>query len=103
MAWYRGRGYRILERNWRCALGEIDLVCARQDLLVICEVKARTSRRFGEPYEAVTEDKQRRLRRLAAYYLVSESDHARHRSYGEIRFDVASVLGSAISVIEGAF
>jgi putative endonuclease len=102
-SWYAGRGFRILERNWRCPLGEIDLLCTRDDTLVVCEVKTRRSSAYGQPFEAVTVDKQRRLRRLAAYYLVSEGDHARHRYYGEIRFDVASVLGATISVIEGAF
>jgi putative endonuclease len=102
-SWYSRRGFRILERNWRCPLGEIDLVCTKGSILVVCEVKARSGTAHGEPFEAVTRDKQRRLRRLAAYYLVHERDHARHRYYDEIRFDVASVRGAGVSVIEGAF
>ncbi len=97
-AWYRAHGFDILERNWRTSEGEIDLICARSDLLVICEVKARRTDRHGDPSEAVTSAKQGRLRRLAAAYLRSAT-----RRYPEVRFDVASVLGTTLTVIEGAF
>ena len=68
-AHYRARGYAVLERNWRCRAGEIDLICARGTTLVVCEVKARARRDLGHPLEAVTGAKQRRLRHLAALYL----------------------------------
>jgi len=97
-AWYRRQGYAVLARNWRCAQGEIDLVCAKAGTLVICEVKARRSDRLGSPAEAVTPSKQRRLRRLAVAYLRAESGR-----YREVRFDVAALLGSRLSVIENAF
>jgi putative endonuclease len=97
-AWYVGAGYRILERNWRTTFGEIDLICARAGLLVICEVKSRRSDRHGQPFEAVTRAKQRRLRQLAAAYASGSST-----SFVGIRFDVASLLGRDFSVIEGAF
>ena len=67
--WYRAAGYEVLARNWRCAEGELDLVVARPGELVFCEVKTRTSDRFGLPAEAVTAAKQRRLRLLAARFL----------------------------------
>ena len=98
MAHYRARGYAVLERNWRCAAGEIDLVCARGQTLVICEVKARTRTAAGHPLEAVTRAKQMRLRRLAAAYLVGQAAY-----WEEIRFDVVSVLGRSLHVVEGAF
>jgi putative endonuclease len=87
-AWeiYRRRGYRLVARNWSCPLGEIDLIVARGDLLVFCEVKARTSSRLGGPYEAVTPAKQRKLRHLAAAFVASERPKA-----ADFRFDVASV------------
>jgi putative endonuclease len=96
--WYRAHGFHVLERNWRTSNGEIDLICARPGLLVISEVKARRTDRLGEPVEAVTSDKRRRLRRLAAAYL-----RASHARYPQVRFDVVSVLGSTLTVVEDAF
>lgn len=60
-----GRGMVLLDRNWRCDAGEIDLVLRDGDVLVVCEVKTRSSDRCGTPHEAVTELKLARLRRLA--------------------------------------
>jgi putative endonuclease len=95
---YRSQGYAVLERNWRCPAGEIDLICARGTTLVICEVKARTGAAHGHPLEAVTASKQRRLRRLAAAYLRQQE-----RRWTEVRFDVAGVLDGRLEVVEGAF
>ena len=97
-AWYAEEGYRILERNWRTNAGEIDLICARSGLLVVCEVKSRRSDRHGQPFEAVTRTKQQRLRRLAAAYAAGSATY-----FTGIRFDVASLLGQDFSVIESAF
>jgi putative endonuclease len=97
-AWYRANGYAVLARNWRCAEGEIDLICARGRTLVICEVKARTGATHGHPLEAVTPAKQRRLRGLAIAYLQS-----RPGRWAEIRFDVVTVLDGKLDVLEGAF
>jgi putative endonuclease len=77
----------LIARNWRCPLGEIDLVVRRGRLLVFCEVKARTSLGHGAGYEAVGWSKRRRLRRLAEAFL----DRAGERP-AAVRFDVASVL-----------
>lgn len=99
-AWYEANGYRILARNWRCGEGEIDLVCAQGRVLVICEVKTRTTAAFGHPAEAVTPTKQRKLRLLARRWLESEPDGLRPT---EIRFDVAAVLAGELEVIEAAF
>ena len=96
--WYRASGYQVLARNWRCPLGELDLVLRRGDLIVFCEVKTRTSTAFGAPVEAVTAAKQARLRRLAGRFLGQGSEHA-----GLVRFDVASVLDGVVEVVEGAF
>jgi putative endonuclease len=85
--WYRERGYRELAHNWRCSIGELDLVLDRGDVLVICEVKSRRGDRFGGGWEAVTARKQQKLRALAQTFLLM------HRlSPRSIRFDVASVL-----------
>jgi putative endonuclease len=96
--WYRSRGYEVVERNWRCRAGELDLILRRNRTFVFCEVKTRTSDAFGAPVEAVTRSKQVRLRHLAARWL----EDAPMRPSG-IRFDVASVLAGEIEVVEGAF
>ena len=97
--WYEKRGYEVVARNWRCRDGELDLVVRQARTFVFCEVKSRTSTAFGAPVEAVTRDKQARLRRLAARWL---EDAAPMRP-AQIRFDVASVLAGDIEVVEGAF
>ena len=61
--YYERLGFEVLARNWRCATGELDLVVGRGDLVVFVEVKSRSSLAFGHPAEAVTRDKQRRIRR----------------------------------------
>jgi putative endonuclease len=97
-AWYTEHGYEVVERNWRCRSGELDLILRRGRTFVFCEVKTRTSDAFGAPVEAVTRQKQSRLRHLAARWL----EDAPLRPT-EIRFDVASVLAGEIEVLEGAF
>ncbi len=97
-AHYRAHGYAVLARNWRCRHGEIDLICARGRTLVVCEVKARRGTAQGHPLEAVTPPKQRRLRRLAASYVISQTAY-----WEEIRFDVVTLLGRHLDVVEGAF
>jgi len=76
-------GLRVLDRNWRCADGEIDIVAAERQVMVVCEVKTRSGTRFGTPLEAVTRAKQARLRRLAARWLVAHGV-----LFDEIRIDV---------------
>jgi putative endonuclease len=100
--WYLARGYDVVARNWRCREGELDLVVSRDGELVFCEVKTRSSDRFGVPAEAVTVAKQRRLRVLAARFLADQADAGTVRRRG-IRFDVASVMGGRVEVIEAAF
>lgn len=80
-------GLEVLERNWSCPDGELDIVARDGAVLVFCEVKTRSGRGFGSPFEAVTAAKARRLRRLASRWL---SEHG-HR-YGSVRFDVVGVL-----------
>jgi putative endonuclease len=97
-ALYRSHGYAVLARNWRCAAGEIDLICARGETLVVCEVKTRSRTTHGHPLEAVTLAKQRRLRRLAAAFLRTQD-----RRWSEVRFDVVTMLGRSLHIVEGAF
>ncbi|MDQ3305421.1 MAG: YraN family protein [Actinomycetota bacterium] len=97
-AWYEARGYRVLARNWRCREGELDLVVRQGATIVFCEVKARSSLAFGSPLEAVTPNKCRRIRRLAAAWLAQAEGGA-----AELRFDVAAVLNGEVEVVEAAF
>jgi putative endonuclease len=80
-------GMRVLDRNWRCAEGELDLVALDGDVLVFCEVKTRSGAGFGAPAEAVVRSKASRIRGLALRWI---ADHPGHG--GQIRFDVVGVM-----------
>jgi putative endonuclease len=98
LAAYLRAGYRLVARNWRCPLGELDLILLRGQTLVFCEVKARRATGLGGPHEAVTRTKQRKLRQLADAFL-TDRPFAADRL--DVRFDVASVMirpGGAPSV-----
>jgi putative endonuclease len=101
----RRRGYRILERRWRCRLGEIDVVARDGETLVVVEVKARSVPGYGAPVDAVDRDKRRRLLRLARAYL-----RARRLEEAEVtvRFDVVGVTARPgerpeVEIIRSAF
>ena len=83
-------GMTVLERNWRCPLGEIDIVARDGDVLVVCEVKTRSSTALGHPLEAVTALKAARLRRLAAAWITERRVHP-----AEVRIDLVGVLRPA--------
>jgi putative endonuclease len=80
-------GMVLLDRNWRCAAGEIDLVLRDGTELVVCEVKTRRDLSFGHPLEAVTPEKSARLRRLAATWVADHDLRA-----VDVRLDVVGVL-----------
>ena len=82
-------GYVLLDRNWRCSDGEIDIVARDGASLVVCEVKTRSSDAFGTPLEAITEVKARRLARLARRWIEAHPDV---RSTGSVRIDVVTVV-----------
>ncbi|NUR09702.1 MAG: YraN family protein [Nocardioidaceae bacterium] len=81
------RGLVVLDRNWRCDAGEIDLVLRDGPVLVVCEVKTRRSTAFGSPVEAVSEEKAARLRLLAERWV---EEHGLRPA--EIRIDLVGVL-----------
>ncbi|MFI5957230.1 YraN family protein [Cryptosporangium sp. NPDC051539] len=96
-------GLTVLDRNWRCSDGELDIVAREGDALVFCEVKTRRSGRYGVPAEAVVAAKVVRLRRLAAQWIRASGLHP-----GTVRFDVVSVRpqrsGAAhVEHLRGAF
>jgi putative endonuclease len=96
-------GYAVLDRNWRCRAGELDVVAARGGVVVFVEVKCRRSATYGPPALAVTVVKAQRLRAAAAAWLA-----AHDLTEAEVRFDVIAVLRPAsgpavVEHIEGAF
>jgi putative endonuclease len=107
-AFLLARGWRILETNWRCRAGEIDLIAEDGGTLVFVEVRTRTGSApaYGTPLESVDERKRRQVRRVAAVYLAVRGAYGR-----DVRFDVVAVrlrgtAGSEAAEIEhiaGAF
>ncbi len=99
---YAQAGFEVVDTNWRCRYGELDLVARKDSLVVFVEVKNRSSVAYGHPLEAVTPLKQRRLRRLAALWF---EDHRRHEelTHLQARFDVVAVLAGRLEVVTDAF
>lgn len=97
-----GLGMEVIDRNWRCDAGEIDLVLRDGRVLVVCEVKTRTSTAYGTPLEAIDQRKLDRLRRLAARWLRVHDCHP-----DDVRIDMVGVLAPPglpveIEHVEGA-
>jgi putative endonuclease len=80
-------GLRVLDRNWRSADGELDIVATERRVLVVCEVKTRTGNRYGSPLEAISRAKRTRLRRLASQWLVAHGV-----LFDEVRIDVVGIV-----------
>lgn len=81
------QGMSVLDRNWRCATGELDIVARDGATLVICEVKTRRTTHYGSPVEAVGPRKVRRLRELAMRWLDAQGLHVPH-----VRIDVIGIV-----------
>jgi putative endonuclease len=98
----RGEGYRILDRNYRGRAGEIDFVADDHGTLCFVEVKGRSGPLFGQPGEAVTAEKQRRIFRAAEEYLLR-----RRMTEALCRFDVVSIRasgkGTEVEIVRDAF
>jgi putative endonuclease len=95
---YQHRGATVLDRNWRCPLGELDLVVDDHGTYVFVEVKARRSEAYGPAAAAVGPEKQRRIRQLAIEWL-----RANEVPFVDLRFDVVAVTGVRVDCIEAAF
>ncbi len=93
----REQGYSIIERNWRCRFGEIDIVARDGDEIAFVEVKSRSRPGYGGPVEALTRRKRERIITAARMYLSqTESDLA-------VRFDLVAIQGEDVSLFKGAF
>ncbi len=92
-------GYRIVERNYSCKVGEIDIIAREDEYLVFAEVKYRKYKTTGDPAEAVDYRKQRKICMAASYYMMCNN-----MDEGvSVRFDVISILGSDVRIIRNAF
>lgn len=91
------QGYKILERNFRCKMGEVDVIAQKGDAVAFVEVKTRTSDYFGEPNQAVNSTRQERYKNAARYYFYGKSVNV------TVRFDIIEVTKDGINHIENAF
>jgi len=80
------KGYKLVERNYRCAAGEVDLIVLDRRVIVFVEVKTRTGHGFGTPLEAVQPRKQRKMMLAAQFFLSQKKLHQR-----DARFDVVGI------------
>lgn len=94
----RKQGYKIMERNYRCALGEVDIVAKDKDVLCFVEVKTRKTQEYGLPEEAIDWHKQKKLAKVALTYLKEKKIYKQ-----DLRFDVVSVYPDHIELIKDAF
>lgn len=92
-------GFEILEMNYRCRQGEIDIIAREDGYYVFIEVKYRNSEKYGTPVEAVGTAKQKRISRAAQYYLYCHD----LGEFTPVRFDVAGVLKNKITYYKNAF
>jgi putative endonuclease len=101
-AYLKSRGYRIVERNYKCPLGELDIVARDGDAIVFVEVKSRKSEEFGDPQLAVGLKKQKKVSRISLAYLKEK-----HLYPCNARFDVVAIKmlpdGITIELIQNAF
>jgi len=92
-------GFSIIQRNFRCRMGEIDIIAQKDGYLVFVEVKYRKNRGKGEPWEAVNYRKQQRIKSVARYFLMLYH----YQEDMPCRFDVVTILGEQLHLYENAF
>ena len=97
------RGYKILERNYRKRMGEIDIIARDKNTLCFIEVKTRSSDTLGSPAEAVTKQKQRQIIKLSLYYLKENNISDPQVRFDVVTIDMTSASGSRINLIQNAF
>ena len=92
------QGYTIVCRNFRCRIGELDIVAKKDGYLVFCEVKSRLTKRYGAPMEAVHRSKQQKIVRTAEFFMLT-------KGIGDVnvRFDVIEVFADKVNHVQNAF
>lgn len=92
------KGYLVVCTNYRCQIGEIDIIAKNEDYIIFVEVKYRSKSTFGYPREAVNYKKQQKIKAVAKYFLKSQL-----HSYANCRFDIIEILGISLIHIKAAF
>jgi len=99
------QGYKVIDKNFTCKIGEIDIIAKDKDTLVFIEVRTKSNGKFGLPQETVNNRKQQKIRRVAEYYLLKNNLHGLN-----CRFDVVGILWrngvgveSQVEIIKDAF
>lgn len=96
LQYLREHGYAVIEQNWRCRAGEIDLIALKEQTLVFIEVRTRKyGKQFGDPAESINMRKQMKVRQVAQVYM-----HLNGKHHLAIRFDVITILLSASNTVE---
>lgn len=93
------QGYRIIEHNYRCKIGEIDIIAMDNEYLVFIEVKYRKGTQYGNPLEAINKHKQNVIYKVARFYMLEH----RYSEYTKCRFDAVGILNNEITLIKDAF
>lgn len=93
------KGYEIIEYNFFCKIGEIDIIAKCDEYICFVEVKYRKNKNAGMPIEAVTFSKQRKISKTAMYYCLTHNINENQ----SVRFDVVGILGNEIVLYENAF
>ena len=96
-AYLKRDGYKIVERNFRCPFGEVDIIAAKGDVLAFIEVKTRSGDSFGQPNEAVGADRQKRYKNCARFYFSGKEMDC------IVRFDIIEVTKEGVNHIENAY
>lgn len=94
----KSKKFKVIEQNYKNHLGEIDIIAKQNEVFVFVEVKARKTLAFGRPSEAVTTQKQNKIRSVASFYLIKNK-----LQDSQCRFDVIEILNDEINHIENAF
>ena len=94
----KDKKYKIIKQNYVTKIGEIDIIAQIDDIIVFVEVKARNTKRFGYPREAINYAKQRKIRTVATQYML-----ANKLTNSKVRFDCIEILGDQITHIENCF
>lgn len=95
----KNQGLQIIHMNFRCKIGEIDIIAKEKECLVFCEVKYRKNEEYGHPLDAVNSKKQHKIIQTARYYMLTNNISEN----SEIRFDVVGILGDKITYVRNAF
>jgi len=93
------KGYQIIENNFRCRFGEIDIIAKDKTTLVFVEVKYRKNDNYGTALEAVSLKKQKNIRKVSEYYIISNKLSMEL----DIRYDIVAILGNKVTLLENAF